>query len=278
MFGYIQANLKDLSKEEQIRYRSAYCGLCRTLGEKHGISAKLALSYDLTFVALLLSSLYEPDEKNGTERCIIHPLKKHEYMTNTYTEYAADMTLALTYFNSLDDWKDDKNISRKCYASLLSSKYDGVREKWPKQCSTIERELEKLSEIEKQKAANPDEAANCCGRFMEAVLVPRSDNWEPYLRKIGFGLGKFIYIADAACDYYSDIKKGSYNPLVLTGETPGNIRPALTGILGNVSKAFETLPLLQDEHLLKNILYSGIWLKYNIGMEKNQKSQKGAFK
>ena len=113
---------------------------------------------------------------------------------------------------------------------------------------------------------------------MEAVLVPRSDNWEPYLRKIGFGLGKFIYIADAACDYYSDIKKGSYNPLVLTGETPENIRPALTGILGNVSKAFETLPLLQDEHLLKNILYSGIWLKYNIGMEKNQKSQKGAFK
>ncbi len=275
MFGYIQANLNDLSQSEKERYRAAYCGLCRTLGEKHGISAKLALSYDLTFVALLLSSLYEPKEKSGTERCIIHPCKKHTYISNTYTEYAADMTVALTYFNSLDDWKDDKNLSSKCYASMLSSKYIKVKEKWPKQCSVIERELEKLSEIENKKISNPDEAANCCGRFMEAVLAPNSDNWEPYLRKIGFGLGKFIYIADAACDYYSDIKKNSYNPLVQTGVKPENIRPALTGILGSVSKAFETLPLIQDEHLLKNILYSGIWLKYNIGM---QKMQKGASK
>lgn len=271
MFGYIQANLKDLSQEEKERYRAAYCGLCRTLGEKHGISSKLALSYDLTFVALLLSSLYEPEEKSGTQRCIIHPCSKHKYIANTYTEYAADMTVALTYFNSLDDWKDDKSLSRKCYASMLSSKYERVKEKWPKQCSVIETELEKLSEIESKKSANPDEAANCSGRFMEAVLVPKSDNWEPYLRKIGFGLGKFIYIADAACDYYSDKKKNSYNPLVLTGEKPENIRPALTGILGGVSKAFETLPLIQDEHLLKNILYSGIWLKYNIGMQKMQK-------
>lgn len=278
MFGYIQANLKDLPQEEQERYHAAYCGLCRVLGEKYGITAKLALSYDLTFVSLLLASLYEPEEKNGKERCMIHPCKKHSYTTNIYTEYAADMTVALTYFNSLDDWKDDKNIGRKCYASMLSSKYMEVREKWPKQCSIIEKELELLNDIETQKVPNPDEAANCSGRLLQAVLVPKADNWEPYLRKIGFGLGKFIYIADAACDYYSDIKKKNYNPLVLTGEKPENIRPALTQILGSVSKAFETLPLVQDEHLLKNILYSGIWLKYNIGIQKNQKSQKGASK
>lgn len=278
MFGYIRANLNDLSKEEQMRYRAAYCGLCRTLGEKHGVSAKLSLSYDLTFVTLLLSSLYEPEEKTGYERCVIHPCKKHPYFTNRYTEYAADMTIALTYFNSLDDWQDEKNLSRKCYASVLASKYKCVKEKWPEQCRVIEREISNLNSVESKKTDNPDEAANCCGRFMEAVMVPKTDNWEPYLRKIGFGLGKFIYIADAACDYYDDIKKKNYNPLVLTGETPKNIRPALTQILGGVSKAFETLPLIQDEHLLKNILYSGLWLKYNIGMQKNQKSQKGAFK
>jgi hypothetical protein len=99
---------------------------------------------------------------------------------------------------------------------------------------------------------------------MQAVLVPKTDNWTPYLQKIGFGLGKFIYIADAACDYYSDMNKNRYNPLVLMGEKPENMRSALTQILGNVSKTFEKLPIIQDEHLLKNILYSGIWLKYNI--------------
>lgn len=271
MFGYIQANLNDLSQEEKERYRAAYCGLCRTLGERHGISSKLALSYDLTFVTLLLSSLYEPTEKCGKQLCAVHPCKKHQYMVNTYTEYAADMTVALTYFNCLDDWRDNRDVGKKCYASVLSSKYQKIKERWPKQCNIIETELEKLAEIENRKTANPDEAANCCGKFMEAVLVPQSDHWEPYLRKIGFGLGKFIYIADAACDYYSDIRKNSYNPLVLTNEKPESIRPALTQILGSVSTAFEKLPLIQDEHLLKNILYSGIWLRYNIGMEKRQK-------
>jgi hypothetical protein len=199
-------------------------------------------------------------------------------MTNIYTEYAADMTVALTYFNCLDDWTDDKSVPRKCYANVLQSKYENVKKKWPVQCNVIETELEKLADIESKNTPNPDEAANCCGRFMEAVFVPKSDNWEPYLREIGFGLGKFIYIADAACDYYNDIKKNRYNPLVLIGEKPENIRPALTQMLGNVSKAFEILPIVQDAHLLKNILYSGIWLKYNMEMQKNQKSQRGASK
>ena len=64
MFGYVQANLSDLSQEEQIRYRAAYCGLCHTLGERHGFTSRLSLTYDLTFLTLLLSSPYEPEEKS----------------------------------------------------------------------------------------------------------------------------------------------------------------------------------------------------------------------
>ncbi len=60
MFGYVQANLSDLSEEERARYRAAYCGLCRTLGQRHGTLSRLSLTYDLTFLMLLLSSLYEP--------------------------------------------------------------------------------------------------------------------------------------------------------------------------------------------------------------------------
>ncbi|MBQ8401283.1 MAG: hypothetical protein IJX14_05060, partial [Clostridia bacterium] len=98
MFGFIQANIADLTEDEKARYHAAYCGLCRSLGERHGVSSRLSLTYDLTFLTLLLTSLYEPEETLGESRCIVHPTKPHGYMINRYTEYAADMTVALSYF------------------------------------------------------------------------------------------------------------------------------------------------------------------------------------
>lgn len=276
MFGYIQANLKDLSEEEKNRYKAAYCGLCHALGERYGGTAKLGLSYDLTFIALLLSSLYEPEEKTGRKRCMIHPAKRHDYMINKYTEYAADMSVVLNYHNCLDDWNDDKKLTKKCYANALEPKYKEAKKRWPDECRQIEEAIKSLGEIENKKVSNPDEAANCSGRLLAATLSPFKDNWQPYLRKIGFGLGKFIYLADAACDYYDDIKKKSYNPLVLCGIKPEEMKPILMQILGEVSESFEKLPLIQDEHILKNILYSGIWQKYNYEMQKQ--SKKGAAK
>ena len=58
MFGYIECNRSKLSKEEQERYRSVYCGLCRNLKLRYGELERMSLSYDMTFVILFLSSLY----------------------------------------------------------------------------------------------------------------------------------------------------------------------------------------------------------------------------
>lgn len=75
MFGHIQANLADLTEDQKRRYQAAYCGLCRTIGKRHGQLAWMGLSYDLTFLSLLLSSLYEPEENDIYCRCAIHPCK-----------------------------------------------------------------------------------------------------------------------------------------------------------------------------------------------------------
>lgn len=273
MFGYIQANLNELSEEEKTRYRAFYCGLCHSLGELHGQAARLGLSYDMVFVSLLLTSLYEPEGRSETGWCASLPSKKHLYEMNEYTEFAADMLVALTYFNCLDDWKDDKNLLSKGYSNLLHKKYMSVKEKWPKACDALETQIALLGDIEKKKTVSPDAAANCSGRLMEAVITPYEDQWTPYLKKIGFGIGKFIYLADAACDYYSDLHKKSYNPLVLMNEKPECIRPMLTQILGSASENFEKLPLVQDVHLLRNILYSGVWIKYNQKMQKQRKGR-----
>lgn len=271
MFGYIQANLSDLSQEERIRYHAAYCGLCHTLGERHGFTSRLSLNYDLTFLTLLLSSLYEPEEKSGACRCVVHPCKKHSYMINACTEYAADMTVALTYYKCLDDWNDDKNILKKNYASLLKKRYTKVKKDWPEQCKAIETCIDELSSIEKSNVENPNVAANCFGHLMEALFLYRKDHWEEYLRTLGYGLGQYIYLADAAVDLEEDKKHGNYNPLKGLSATPQEMRPTLQMVLGNASRAFEILPLVQDVHLLRNILYSGLWIKYNRKMQKEKK-------
>lgn len=273
MFGHVQANLSDLSEEEQQRYRAAYCGLCKTLGKRYGLASRFALTYDLTFLSLLLSSLYEPEETCGNCRCAVHPCKRRSYAVNCCTEYAADMTIALTYHKCLDDWDDEHQVVKKLYAKILEKKYLQVKERWPEQCGIIEAELEELSKIEAAENTSPDAAAACFGRLMEGLFLYKKDHWEEQLRRLGFGLGQYIYLADAAVDLEKDRKKGRYNPLAALTMTQEELRPTLMTILGEASQAFEILPLVQDAHLLKNILYSGIWIKYNRGMQTKKREK-----
>lgn len=271
MFGHIQANLADLSEEEQKRYHAAYCGLCHALGERHGFTSRLNLTYDLTFLTLLLSSLYEPAEETGECRCVVHPCKKHTFMRNECTDYAADMTIALAYYKCLDDWSDDRNLFGKCYAATLAKQYEQVKKDWPDQCAAIETSLNELSVIEKEQSDNPDEAANCFGWIVEEMFVYRKDRWEDNLRWLGYGLGRYIYLADAAVDLERDKKKGNYNPLKALSMPLEELRTPLMMALGDASDAFEGLPLVQDVHLLRNILYSGLWIKFNREIQKNEK-------
>ena len=271
MFGIIQANLSDLTEEEKERYRAFYCGLCHALGERYGFRSRLGLTYDLTFLAMFLSSLYEPLETRKTARCVVHPCKKHDYLSGEYIDYAADMTIALTYFKCLDDWNDDRNISRKCYAALLKKAYEKVRTARKDQCAIIEKELNEISEIEKSGLASPDAAANSFGRLMAAICVAEPDHWMPYLQKFGYHIGKYIYLADAAIDLRHDRKKGSYNPFSTFTLSQEEIRSMLKTILGEAAEAFESLPLVQDAHILRNILYSGVWVKYNRQMQAERK-------
>ena len=65
MFGYIIINKGDMKFKEFDIYHSYYCGLCRVLKEKYGLAGQLSLSYDMTFLIMILSSLYEPDTRLG---------------------------------------------------------------------------------------------------------------------------------------------------------------------------------------------------------------------
>lgn len=76
MYGYIVVDQPELKFREFDKYRSYYCGLCDSLAEAHGLKGQISLSYDMTFLVILLTGLYEPETIYSEERCVTHPLRK----------------------------------------------------------------------------------------------------------------------------------------------------------------------------------------------------------
>ena len=264
MFGYVMANLPELNKLQQKRYMQAYCGICRQIRARCSNAARLSLSYDMAFLALLLMSLYEPDEFVGNRACKLHPIHPRPWTDCDMIRYCADMNVALAYYNCMDDYADEGKLSSRLAAKQLSPALPRIRAQYPRQCNAIESCLAKLSQLEKENCQNPDEPAGCFGLLMAELLVWQEDLWAPTLRKMGMALGRFIYLADAAVDYRRDLRKKQYNPFAAmgTGEDWARWEQYLVLAMARCTDYYERLPLVQDKKLLDNILYSGVWIEY----------------
>ena len=264
MFGFVMANLRELDPQQKARYQQVYCGICRGIRTQSGQSARLALSYDMAFLALLLMSLYEPQERFGSRGCILHPCKSRNWADNEYIRYAADMNVALGYYNALDDARDEGKATARLAVKALGKHCPEISRRYPRQCQAMEVCIAKLSRLEKEGCANPDEPAGCFGALMAELLVYREDLWADTLREMGMALGRFIYLADAAIDYRRDLRRHSYNPFAAMGQGEDWARweQYLVLAIGRCTEHYERLPLVQDKQLLDNILYSGVWIAY----------------
>ena len=264
MFGFVTASWKELDKAQQDRYGGVYCGICREIRDRASQTARLGLSYDMAFLALLLMSLYEPEETSGALHCAAHPFRRRDWIDNEYVRYAADMNVALAYYNFLDDWNDDGKRSAKFMADRFGKKLPRIEADYPRQCHAIADCISGLSRLEKENCPSPDEPAGIFGRLMGELLVYREDLWADTLRQVGFHLGRFIYLADAAVDYRADKKKGKYNPFLAMGgdEDWSRWEEYLVLAMGRCTYNYEKLPLVQDKALLDNILYSGVWVNF----------------
>lgn len=261
MFGYVVINKPELKFKEFDIYKGYYCGLCHSLKKRHGIAGQITLTYDMTFLALLLTSLYAPEIKEEHHRCISHPLSRHQMFSSAYTDYVADMNVILAYYKSLDDWKDDHNVVKLAFSSLLKHKCKLYKEK----SLAISDLLNQLQEYEKADETNIDLVAGTFGKIMSIVCTPHDDEWAPSLQRLGFFLGKFIYILDAYKDIEKDIKKNSYNPFKSICNEPDfndRIEQMLNMMMAECSKEFEYLPIIDNVNILRNILYAGVWTKY----------------
>lgn len=262
MFGSIICNKRELTKEEAARYQSAYCGLCRAIRDRYGQPERMTVNFDMTFLAILLNGLYEECNDEKEIRCPAHPLKERKIFENKYIDYAADMTVLLSYHKCMDDWKDERKHFRKLYGDYLEKNMQELKQKYPRQTRCVEENLEWLGRLERAGLDCVDEVVNCSGRMLSEIFVYEEDFWSNSLRQFGYELGRFVYLMDAALDYGRDRKKHNYNPLFIMNQKPEEAETALTQAIGNASAVFEKLPVIQDAGIIRNILYGGVWQKY----------------
>lgn len=280
MFGYVTIDKPELKVKEFYRYKSYYCGLCRTLKEEYGFRGRMTLSYDIAFLVLFLTSLYETPTKELQSHCPLHPVKKIPMLQNEISEYGAKMNILLVYFKCEDDWKDDKSLKGIAGMHLFRKKAKELCKEYKRQAQVIQKQLKVLAVYEEKQEETLDLAAGAFGKLMAELFVYKEDMWEQELRNFGFYLGKFIYIMDAYDDLEEDLKTGSYNPLKAVkknskddNDYENTVQQILVMMMAEATAAFEKLPLLWDSEILRNILYSGVWAKYNKKQKEKQEKQ-----
>jgi len=265
MFGYVIVNKPELKIREFEEYRSYYCGLCQCLKREYGFKGQMTLSYDLSMAAILLTSLYEAKLKRTRKICKAHPFKK-QAMTESYiTKYLADMNILMSYYHLEDDWIDEKKIYSKAYASLLKRNVEKIKKKYPSKASKIEACLKELSIYEKAGEDSIAKVSKTFGDLLAVVLNYKDDEWSNALSDIGRGLGQFIYIIDAYDDLEKDKKKDNYNVLKSyenMEDFDDFVENILKAHMSQVARAFEYLPIIENAELLRNIIYSGVFIKF----------------
>lgn len=265
MFGYIIINKAEMKFKEFDVYHSFYCGICRELKRKYGIPGQLSLSYDMTFLAILLTGLYEPETERSSCKCIAHPFENHETRRNIFTEYAADMNALFAYYKCRDDWEDERKLWKLIYGRLLEGKAGKQLRAYSEKLRKIALTMQNFSEAEQAENTDIDTLAGLFGKVMAEIVTPKEDEWSENLRALGFFLGKFIYLCDAYEDVEKDIKKGTFNPLKRRYECPDfeeECKTILMMMMSECCREFEKLPILENVEILRNILYSGVWGRY----------------
>jgi len=272
MFGYVKINKMDLTFREYEHYRGYYCGLCKYLKDNHGEISRLSLNYDITFLILILTSVYRPKPTVLEEGCIVNPFKKKKKIINEITEYAASMNVLLTYYKLEDNLKDDKGIKDILAYNIYKGKLKLAYEKYPEKAQVIKNQLDILYNLEQEKNINIDLVSNTFGNLMSEIFAYKKDEFEKDLRKIGFNVGKYIYLLDAYEDLDKDYEKGRYNPFIEYIDKREELKiraEKLIGMsLGMLSQGVDSLNLKVNTGIIENIVYSGVYLRYQNILEK----------
>lgn len=266
MFGYVRINKMDLTFREYEHYKAYYCGLCKYLKRNHTELSRLTINYDITFLIVLLSSIYQPSAQVFHEKCIVDPVKNKKHIINDITEYAASMNILLAYYKLEDDVNDEGGIKSRLARQVYKKSFKTAYDKYPKKADFIKKCLGELRSLEEDQSSSIDQTSNCFARLLEEIFDYKDDDYRDRLRKVGFNIGKYIYIMDAYEDLDEDLEKGRYNSFTSYEDDREALKDRVDKLIGMTLARLEEgildLDIEVNKSIIDNIIYSGVYLRY----------------
>lgn len=271
MFGYVRISPDKLSGEEKELYQACYCGLCHTLGRRYGAAARMILNYDLVFLAMLLSGGEAP---SCCKRwCALHPIHPRcACQPSAALDSAADMSVLLTWWQLRDGVADHGfwgGLKYRFLSVFLRGAYRKARKACPEADRSIQEHLDKLSALEREKCAVPDEAADAFALLLRDTAAMQPEGVKRrVLEEMLYHLGRWIYLVDALDDLKEDSKSGSYNPLLLRyktengqleSEDKARVAATLDASVRTMAAAFELADFGCWTGIIESVVYEGLY-------------------
>lgn len=270
MFGYIRAAKEEMKVKEFESYKAVYCSLCRELGKSYGLLSRFTLSYDFTFLAVLNMALKDGCSVVERKRCAFNPLKKCNYCKETDDlKMPSAAAMIMLYYKIKDNVADEKGLKKftaYCLLPIFKVAHKKAKRDFPEIEEIIEEYILEQNKLERENCDSLDNAADPTAKALAKIFMLCSDDdiQKRVLERLGYCMGRYIYLLDAACDLEEDIENNSYN--VLKSDMVGDIKeykrnrvePQLYFCCNEAGKAFELLDIKKFKTILGNIIYLGL--------------------
>lgn len=272
MFGYVTPCKMELKVKDYEKFKAYYCGLCKSIRNHIGNVPRLVLNYDMTFLAVLLDSLQDDESKFKKEACILHPTKKRIILQdNGCLEYAAFCNTVLAYYKLLDSVMDENSLKGKVYSTFLKLYIDKLPENFKKHKDFIKCKLNEEYLMEKNPDGKSlDELSHPFAELTGYIISSYMQSMDEGLYRLGYNLGKWIYIIDAFDDLEDDMKKNKFNAInkscnannmqydEFSGAVQNRIRFVLESSGMQCLESLNDLNIKKNKELLENILQFGL--------------------
>ncbi len=269
MFGYVRTDTPYLYIKDKTLYDAMYCGVCKGIAKVCGQTARLGLSYDVTFLSVLMHNILGVDVHIQKSHCLTHCIR-HKMMADVdeLTEKLGALNVLLAYYKCTDDIMDDGKGRRK--RALFKKGFKRAKKAYPEIEKIVRENLVKQEQLEKEKVDSIDRAADATANILaQFSAYALGEKGSEYTFNLFYLVGKWIYLIDALDDYDKDKKKGAYNPFVLAygadckqsllaGEKGDEVRFAFNAIFHDVRENLAQIPFTFNHDLSDNILLRGL--------------------
>lgn len=222
MLGYFRPTTSQISENEKKLYKSLYCKLCKTIGERYGKIDTLFIQHDLVFILLIMSENVNFNEYNFEKSgCTICSLKRINIINNKELErilnILADICVFTIYTSYINRIIDNKGNSIK--NKLFYITYRKTLKKCLINLNISESEISKLKEIIYNETHNnssyvrtPDAIIHPMCEYYSDLIISKL-NIKTELKSIPYNMCKIMYYIDSLEDLNKDIKNNDFNIL-----------------------------------------------------------------